>query len=56
MGLTGVAEKMLFGVTPTDPLTFAGACTLLVALALAAAYLPGRSAARMSPVETLRCE
>jgi len=56
MALTGVAEKMLFGVTPTDPVTFSAACTLLVALALTAAYLPGRAAAKMSPIETLRCE
>jgi putative ABC transport system permease protein len=47
---------MLFGVTPTDPVTFAGACTLLVTLALMAAYLPSRAAGRLSPVETLRSE
>ena len=56
LALTRVAEKMLFGVKPTDPVTFAGACTVLVALALTAAYLPSRVAARLSPVETLRCE
>jgi ABC-type lipoprotein release transport system permease subunit len=56
MALTGLAEKLLFGVKPTDPLTFGGACALLVLLALMAAYLPGRAAAKMSPVETLRCE
>ena len=54
--LTRVLEKMLFGVKPTDPVTFAVACGLLVALALMAAYLPGRVAARLSPIETLRCE
>jgi predicted permease len=56
LALTRLLEKMLFGVKPTDPITFAGACGLLVALALMAAYLPGRRAARLSPVETLRCE
>jgi predicted permease len=56
MALSGVAEKMLIGVKPTDPFTFAAACGLLVVLALTAAYLPGRAAARMNPVETLRCE
>lgn len=56
LALTRLLEKMLFGVKPTDPITFAGACGLLVALALVAAYLPGRRAARLSPVETLRCE
>jgi ABC-type antimicrobial peptide transport system permease subunit len=56
LALTGVAEKMLFGVKPTDPVTFAGACALLVALALIAAYLPSRAAAKLNPVDTLRCE
>jgi len=56
LALTGLLEKMLFGVKPSDPITFAGACGLLVSLALVAAYLPGRRAARLSPVETLRCE
>jgi putative ABC transport system permease protein len=56
LALTRVLQKMLFGVKPTDLVTFAGACGLLVALALIAAYLPGRVAARLNPVETLRCE
>ena len=54
--LTRALEKMLFGVKPTDPVTFVVACGLLFALALMAAYLPGRVAARLSPIETLRCE
>ena len=54
--LTRVAEKMLYGVTPTDPVTFAGASVILILLALFAAYVPSRRAARLSPVETLRCE
>lgn len=56
LGLTQLAEKTLFGVKPTDPLTFAGACLLLVTLALAAGYFPSRAAARISPVDALRCE
>ena len=55
-GLTRLAEKMLYGVTPTDPVAFAGASGLLILLALLAAYLPSRRAARMSPIATLRCE
>jgi len=54
--LTRLAEKMLYGVTPTDPVAFTGASGLLMLLALLAAYLPSRRAARLSPVETLRCE
>jgi putative ABC transport system permease protein len=55
-GLTRLAEKMLYGVAPTDPVTFAGASAVLIVLGLVAAYVPSRRAARMSPVETLRCE
>jgi ABC-type antimicrobial peptide transport system permease subunit len=39
-----------------DPVTFAGASAVLIVLGLVAAYVPSRRAARMSPVETLRCE
>ena len=56
LGVTRLAEKMLYGVTPTDPVAFAGASGLLILLALLAAYVPSRRAARLSPVETLRCE
>jgi predicted permease len=56
IGLTRLAEKMLYGVSPTDPLTFAGAGAILVLLGLLAAYVPSRRAARLSPVETLRCD
>jgi ABC-type antimicrobial peptide transport system permease subunit len=52
-GLTRLAEKMLYGVAPTDPVTFVMASAILILLALLAAYVPGRRAARLSPVETL---
>ena len=53
---TRIAEKFLFGVRQTDPLTYAMATAGLALLALAAAYLPGRSAANHNPVDTLRCD
>jgi len=56
LGVTRLAEKMLYGVTPTDPVAFAGAGGLLILLALLAAYVPSRRAALLSPVETLRCD
>jgi predicted permease len=56
LGITRLAEKMLYGVAPTDPVTFAAASGLLILLALLAAYVPSRRAARLSPVDTLRCE
>jgi predicted permease len=54
--LTRVTQKMLYGVTPTDPITFTAACAILITLAFAAAWFPSRIAARLSPVDTLRCE
>jgi len=56
MFVTRVAEKMLFGVKPTDPFTFVIAVLALAGVAIAASYLPGRAAARLNPVETLRCD
>jgi len=56
LGLARVTEKMIYGVTPTDLVTFAGAVGVLIVLALVAAYVPSRRAARLSPIETLRCE
>jgi len=54
LALTRVAEGTLYGVRPDDPLTFVGAIAVLLLIALAAAYLPGWSAARANPVEMLR--
>lgn len=56
LGLTRVLEKTLFGVKPADPATFAMVCAALGAVAIGAAYLPARRAARLHPVDTLRCE
>ena len=46
----------LYGVKPTDPLTFAVVVALLVLTALLAGYLPGRRAAATDPVRALRAE
>jgi predicted permease len=54
--LTRVLEKMLFGVRPDDPLTFVLAGAALGALVIGAAYPPARRAARLNPVDALRCE
>jgi predicted permease len=54
--LTGLTQKMLFGVTPNDPAVFAIAAALLAAAALAAAWLPARRAARIDPLNALRQE
>ena len=48
--------RVLFGVTPTDPLTYASVFALLSGVSLAACYLPARRAARTDPVIALREE
>ena len=53
---TKVVRSLLFGVTPTDPLTFALVPPLLLALATLACYLPARRATPLDPTIALRAE
>jgi predicted permease len=54
LGLTGLLRNQLFGVAPTDPLTFVLAALLLFAIALLAALAPALRATRIAPAVALR--
>jgi predicted permease len=54
--LTRLAASMLYGVTATDPLTFACVFTLLACVAMLAGYVPAWRAARIEPMSALRTD
>jgi predicted lysophospholipase L1 biosynthesis ABC-type transport system permease subunit len=62
LGLIGAAmagqamASLLFGIGPANPLVLAGTAAVLAAVAVLACLLPAQRAARISPMEALRCD
>jgi predicted permease len=56
IALAQIIKNRLYGVTPTDPLTFISGALLILAVAALACWLPARRAAKVDPMEALRAE
>ena len=54
--VTRLMRTLVFGVSTTDPVTFAGLALFLVLIAALASYLPARQAARTDPMVALRTD
>jgi predicted permease len=56
LATTRVLSAYLYGVEPSDPVTFAGTAAALVVVSLVACYVPARRATRLDPIRSIRAE
>jgi ABC-type antimicrobial peptide transport system permease subunit len=56
LGAVRFVRGMLYGIAPTDPVTFGSVTVLLMAVAIAAALVPAAKASGIQPVEALRAD
>jgi Predicted permease. len=54
LGVTPLFRTFLAGVSPFDPIAFAGAAGLLTLVGIMASYLPARRSSRLDPMRALR--
>jgi putative ABC transport system permease protein len=55
-GLTRLLATLLYGISPTDPLTFSGVVLLVLIVTFLACWIPAHRAAKVNPIIALRCE
>jgi predicted permease len=56
VALTRLMQSSLFGVNPSDSITWAGACAIVLTAGVVAGYVPARRAAQVDPMTALRAE
>jgi putative ABC transport system permease protein len=56
LGLSRLTQKMLFGVSPSDPATYFGVAAVIAAIALIACMVPARRAMMVDPLTAIRGE